>query len=129
MPVVCTPTTPTTPHTASASPPLSSPPLLPVCHAGCRRKQKQVELILKELGDEAIEEKMQDAVKHPSQPGYRLTRAVAEESPQVSMPGWWGEESPQVSMTGWWGEESPQVSTPGWWGEESPQVSMPGWWG
>ncbi len=43
-----------------------------------RRKQQQVEADLKELGEEALEERMQSALQTPASPQYRLTRKIAE---------------------------------------------------
>lgn len=45
--------------------------------ATIRRKTRQVEAILKELGDEAIEERLKSAVEVPANPPYRLSQAVA----------------------------------------------------
>lgn len=42
----------------------------------CRRKQKQVEAHLKELGMQALEERLQSAVSSPASPGYRLLQLI-----------------------------------------------------
>eukprot|EP00879_Flechtneria_rotunda_P029235 GHRR01031533.1.p1 GENE.GHRR01031533.1~~GHRR01031533.1.p1 ORF type:complete len:152 (-),score=34.88 GHRR01031533.1:413-868(-) len=43
-----------------------------------RRKSRQVEAQLKELGLEALEERLSSATQNPAQPSYRLSRMVTE---------------------------------------------------
>ncbi|GFH14820.1 IGPS domain-containing protein [Haematococcus lacustris] len=46
------------------------------------RKQAQVESVLKELGMEALEERLQSAAALPARPAYRLTSLIAESAPR-----------------------------------------------
>jgi len=64
---------------SDAPPPTDAPPppLLPP-RAQRRRKQKQIEAMLAELGPETVEERLQSAVATPASPPYRLTRLIAE---------------------------------------------------
>jgi hypothetical protein len=44
----------------------------------CRRKSKQVEAQLLELGMEALEERLSSATQNPASPAYRLSRMISE---------------------------------------------------
>jgi hypothetical protein len=43
-----------------------------------KRKSKQVEAALQELGMEGLEERLSSATQNPASPAYRLTRLIAE---------------------------------------------------
>jgi indole-3-glycerol phosphate synthase len=43
-----------------------------------KRKSKQVEAALQELGMEALEERLSSATQNPASPAYKLSRLVAE---------------------------------------------------
>jgi hypothetical protein len=45
---------------------------------GRRRKSKQVEAQLLELGMEGLEERLSSATQHPASPAYRLSRMISE---------------------------------------------------
>lgn len=47
------------------------------------RKQAQLQAVYQELGMEAMEERLQTSMQVPANPSYRLTRLIAENSPQV----------------------------------------------
>lgn len=61
---------------ASVPPPLYLP--LPKSPHACRRKSKQVEASLLELGMEGLEERLSSATQNPASPAYRLSRMITE---------------------------------------------------
>ncbi len=42
----------------------------------CRRKQAQLQLVLKELGEEGLEEQLQSAGEFPATPAHRFTTLI-----------------------------------------------------
>ena len=61
-------------HRHCPPPPARPPP-------ACRRKQEEVAAQLKELGEEALEERLQSATQSPARPNFRLARLIAEVAP------------------------------------------------
>ena len=57
------------------------PPARPPACRHCRRKQEEIAAQLKELGEEAMEERLQSATQNPARPNNRLARLIAEVVP------------------------------------------------
>ena len=57
--------------------------MLPAVLIPLRRKSQQIQAQLQELGEEALEERMQSGVAMLTNPPYRLSTLIAELSPQV----------------------------------------------
>ncbi|KAG2500630.1 hypothetical protein HYH03_001397 [Edaphochlamys debaryana] len=64
--------------------PDDQPPKTPMnaLEATIRRKQRQLEATIKELGMEALDERLQSATSMPANPPYRLSTLIAENVPQ-----------------------------------------------
>ncbi|EFJ49598.1 hypothetical protein VOLCADRAFT_104174 [Volvox carteri f. nagariensis] len=79
---------PVAPWRASSSPnpsgPDDEPPKTPpnALEATIRRKQRELEAAIRELGMEALDERLQSATQVPATPPYRLSRLIAEHVPQ-----------------------------------------------
>ncbi|GIL51135.1 hypothetical protein Vafri_7208 [Volvox africanus] len=73
---------------ASGSPnppgPDGEPPKTPInaLEATIRRKQRELETTIRELGMEALDERLQSATQMPLNPPYRLSTLIAESVPQ-----------------------------------------------
>ncbi|GFR47518.1 hypothetical protein Agub_g9140 [Astrephomene gubernaculifera] len=73
------------PSSGGNSPADDEPPKLPsgnALEATIRRKQRELEAAIRELGMEALDERLRSAAQLPARPPYRLASLIAEEVPQ-----------------------------------------------
>lgn len=73
----------------------------------CRRKSRQVEADIKELGDEGIEERMRSGVQVPADPKFRFARMVGEKTTGQVRPGAGARRRPGLGAGG--GSHTPHL--------------------